>query len=86
LSRQKNRSITLPHKLTMHKRREQFEHQKEYRLAFGIWKSVFDFENVELFIVEKNTPWPISPPNEQQHRKRLRLGGLEDCCRLLRTK
>jgi hypothetical protein len=72
----------LPHRLTMHKR-DDYAHQKEYRLAFGIWKSVFDFENVELFIVDKNTPWPMSRPNEQHHRKKLRVGGLEDCCRLL---
>src|SRR4051812_2620753 len=44
----------LPDRLTMHKR-DDYAHQQEYRLAFGIWKSVFDFENVELFIVEKDT-------------------------------
>jgi hypothetical protein len=75
----------LPHMLTTHKRND-YEHQKEYRLAFGIRASVFDFENVELLIVDKDSRWPISRPNEQQHRKRLRLGGLEDCCRLQGTK
>src|SRR4029450_4958227 len=40
----------LPDRLTMHKR-DDYTHQKEYRLAFGIWKGVFDFENVELFIL-----------------------------------
>jgi hypothetical protein len=71
----------LPDRLTMHKR-DDYAHQKEYRLAFGIWKSVFDFENVELFIADKNAPWPVSRPNEEHHRKRLRLGNLRDCCRL----
>jgi len=71
----------LPHMLTMHKR-DDYAHQKEYRLAFGILKSVFDFENVELFIVEKNTPWSVSRPKDTHQRKKSRLGGLEDCCRL----
>jgi hypothetical protein len=72
----------LPQMLTMHKRRDRYEHQQEYRLAFGIWRSVFDFENVELLIVDKDTRGPRSRLNEQHHRKKLRLGGLEDCCRL----
>jgi len=75
----------LPHMLTTHKR-DDYAHQKEYRLAFGIWRSVFDFENVECFILNKDTRWPTSRLNERQHRKKLRLGGLEDCCRLLGTK
>jgi hypothetical protein len=72
----------LPHMLTTHKRKD-YEHQKEYRLAFGIRASVFDFENVECFIVNKDTRWPRSRLDEQAHRMKVRLGGLQDCCRLL---
>jgi hypothetical protein len=73
----------LPHMLTLHKR-DEYERQREYRLAFGIRAGIFDFENVETFIVDKNSPWPILPANEQHHRKRVRIGGLNDCCRLLK--
>jgi hypothetical protein len=72
----------LPHLLTMHKH-EDHEWQREFRLAFGIRANVFDFENVECFIVEKDFHWPrliLDPPS---HRKKLHLGALEDCCRLL---
>ena len=43
----------------MHKH-ERFERQQEYRLAFGTRANVFDFENVECFIVDKDTRWPRS--------------------------
>ena len=74
----------LPDRLTMHKR-DDYAHQKEYRLAFGIWKSVFDFENVELFVADKDALSQLSRPSDKHDRKRVRIGSLEDCCRILRT-
>jgi hypothetical protein len=71
----------LPDKLTMHKH-EQYKPQREYRLAFGTRASVFDFENVECFIVDRNTRWPRLKLDPQGHRMKLSLGPLEDCCRL----
>lgn len=56
---------------------------REYRLAFGTRADVFDFENVQYYIVDKNYRWPRLTPNRQAHISTLRLGNLEDCCRLL---
>ncbi len=72
----------LPDRLTMHKR-NQYESQREYRLAFGTRANVFDYENVECFIVDENTHWPRLTLDPQVHRLKLRLGSLRDCCRLL---
>jgi hypothetical protein len=71
----------LPHKLTMHKH-EQYEPQREYRLSFGTRANAFDFENVECFLVDRNTRWPRLKLDPQGHRMKLYLGPLEDCCRL----
>jgi hypothetical protein len=71
----------LPDKLTMHKR-DDYKHQKEYRLAFSIQTSVFDYENVECFLVNKETRWPRAWLNEHAHRINVRVGTLEDCCRI----
>jgi hypothetical protein len=72
----------LPDRLTMHKR-DQYESQCEYRLAFGTRANVFDYGNVECFMVDENTHWPQITLNPQVHRLKLRLGNLRDCCRLL---
>jgi hypothetical protein len=67
----------------MHKHKE-YEQQSEYRLAFGIRANVFDFENVEYFVVEKQFQWPRLDlqAHAYRHRMKLFLGGVEDCCRL----
>jgi hypothetical protein len=72
----------LPHRLTMHKR-DQYASQCEYRLAFGTRANVFDYENVECVVVDKNTIWSRLTLDPQVHRLKLRLGTLRDCCRLL---
>lgn len=71
----------LPHRLTMHKR-EEYKRQGEYRFAFGVRADVFDFENVECFVADKDTRWPRVRLDPQAHRKKLHLGSLGDCCRL----
>jgi hypothetical protein len=72
----------LPHLLTMHKHKD-YESQCEYRLAFGTRSNVFDFENVQCYVVEKDFQWPRLALNPQSHRMKLRPGGLEGYCRLL---
>ena len=71
----------LPHLLTLHKHKD-YEHQREYRLAFGTRANVFDYENIRGYIVDKDHRWPRLAPHPQAHRIKLRLGNLEDCCRL----
>jgi hypothetical protein len=73
----------LPDRLTMHKH-EHYEWQHEYRFAFGTRANVFDFENVECFVLGKEVRWPRLILDPQAHRLKLRLGSLEDCCRLLK--
>jgi hypothetical protein len=72
----------LPHLLTMHKQKK-YDHQREYRFAFGTRSNVFDYENVQGYIVEKDYRWPRLTLNPHAHRMKLQLGNLEDCCRLL---
>jgi hypothetical protein len=72
----------LPHLLTMHKH-EDFQPQKEYRLAFGIRSSVFDFQNVDYFIANDETDWPRVEIDMSAHRKKVWLGALTDCCRIM---
>jgi hypothetical protein len=72
----------LPHLLTMHKH-EEHRRQCEFRLAFGIRANVFDFENVTCFVVEKDFQWPRLILDPSFHRKKVHLGALGDCCRLL---
>ena len=72
----------LPDRLTMHKH-EEFSGQQEYRLAVGTRANVFDFENIEGFIVHKDYRWPRLKLDPQAHRLKLRLGSLADCCRSL---
>ena len=43
---------------------------------------VFDFENIEGFVVHKDYRWPRLTLNPQAHRLKLRVGPLKDCCRL----
>ena len=71
----------LPDRLTMHKHHD-YSVQKEYRLAFGTRANVFDFENIEGFVVHKDYRWPRLTLDPQGHRMRLRIGPLTDCCRL----
>jgi hypothetical protein len=71
----------LPDRLTMHKHRD-YEAQREYRLAFGTRANVFDFENVECFVLDNQVRWPRIVLDPQVHRLKLRLGNLEDCCRI----
>lgn len=73
----------LPHLLTLHKHKD-YEHQREYRFAFGTRANVFDVENIQGYIVEKDYRWPRLDLNRQVHvhRMKLQLGSLEDCCRL----
>jgi hypothetical protein len=72
-----------PDKLTMHKRKDEYGYQKEYRLAFGTRTDVFDFENVECFIVNEDTGWPSTTLDEQAHTFKVRVGALDGCCRML---
>jgi hypothetical protein len=72
----------LPHRLTMHKHAS-FSLQCEYRLAVGTQANVFDFENIEGVIVHKDHVWPRLKLDPQEHRLKLRLGSLADCCGLL---
>jgi hypothetical protein len=65
----------------MHKH-EDYEWQHEYRFAFGTRANVFDFENVECFVLGKDVRWPRLILDAQAHRLKLGLGNLEDCCRL----
>lgn len=71
----------LPDRLTMHKH-ESYAPQREYRFAFGTRTNVFDFENVECFVLQNNFRWPRQVLDAQVHRLKLRLGNLEDCCRI----
>jgi hypothetical protein len=66
----------------VHKHKEH-ESQCEYRFAFGTRANVFDFENVQCYVLEEDFQWPRLTLNTQSHRMKLRLGSLEDCCRLL---
>lgn len=68
--------------MTMHKR-DDYRHQKEYRLAFGIGASVFDYENVECFITNKDTRWQRHRLDDQAHRRKVRVGSLKNCCRVV---
>jgi hypothetical protein len=61
----------------MHKHKGH-ESQCEYRFAFSTRANVFDFENVECFVVEKDFQWPRLILNTQSHWIKLRLGNLED--------
>lgn len=72
----------LPDRLTMHKH-ESYRPQREYRFAFGTRTSAFDFENIECFVVHDEFRWPKQVLDPQVHRLKLRLGNLEDCCRVL---
>jgi hypothetical protein len=72
----------LPHMLTMHKHAD-FSSQREYRLAVGIRASVFDLKNIEGFMVHQDYRWPILTLDRQAHLKKLWIGSLTDCCRLL---
>ena len=45
-----------------------------------------DFENVEGFIVDKDYRWPRLDLDRQAHIMKLRLGNLEECCRLVPDK
>ena len=70
-----------PHLLTLHKH-ESHASDREYRFAFGIRADVFDFENVFGFIVPPAYDFPSIKLDPQLHRMKLRLGNLEDCCRI----
>jgi hypothetical protein len=72
----------LPDQLAMHKHKTHAS-QAEYRFAFGTRADVFDFENVECFIIDHETRWPVDSLDPQAHRMKLRLGCLDDCCRLI---
>jgi hypothetical protein len=72
----------LPDRLTMHKHKDNAA-QQEYRIAVGTRANVFDFENVEGFIVHRNWRWPTLRLDPQAHRMKLHMGPLSECCRLL---
>jgi len=44
---------------------------------------VFDSERIECFIIDRDVRWPRQILDPQCHRVKLRLGSVEDCCRLL---
>lgn len=71
----------LPDRLTMHKHHD-YAAQREYRLAFGRRANVFDFENIEGFVVHKDYVWPRLTLEPQAHRMKLLIGPLKNCCRL----
>ena len=72
----------MPDRLTMHKKKK-YEWQSEYRLAFGTRADVFDFERIECFVMDGEVESPLHVLDPQRHRLKLRLGSLEDCCRVL---
>lgn len=77
-------TYALPHLITMRKQKR-FEGQREYRFAFGIRANVFDFENVDYQTRHKDYRDVRERLDPQRHRLKLRLGPLQDCCRLLET-
>ena len=72
----------LPDKLTMHKH-EGFREQHEYRFAFGTKRDVFDFEHFDYELVREGVRQPRQVLKESDHRWKLKIGSLADCCRLL---
>jgi hypothetical protein len=72
----------LPDRLTMHKSLA-FKDQHEYRIAFGTRRDVFDFENVDYLIVREDERRRRRVLKEPEHRWKLTVGSLAQCCRLL---
>lgn len=72
----------LPDRLTMTKH-DRFKSQREYRFAFGTKRDVFDFENVEYVVVREGFTRPRQILRDGDHRMKVRLGSLPDCCRLI---
>lgn len=72
----------LPHRLTMSKH-QGYAQDQEYRFAFGTRRDVFDFENVTGLIVPEGYEFPRLELEPQEHRMKLMLGSLADCCRLV---
>lgn len=72
----------LPDRLVMHKH-EDFDHQREYRFAFGTRANVFDFERVDCFVVDGNDRPSRLALDPQCHRMKLRVGSLVCCCHIL---
>jgi hypothetical protein len=72
----------LPHLLTLHKHTG-FVGQHEYRFAFGIRTNVFNFEHVDCFLLREDETLPLAGLEPTHHRKLVRLGSLNDCCRML---
>jgi hypothetical protein len=72
----------LPARIVMHKHRD-FAHQHEYRFAFGTKANVFDFQNADYALVRDVTGVATALNERECPRMKLRLGPMEDCCRLV---
>jgi len=70
----------LPERIVMHKS-EKFSYQCEYRFAFSTKADAFEFENVDLNLVQGQPARVL--PGSHPHML-LRLGPMSDCCRIRR--
>ena len=75
-------TYALPDRIVMHKH-EYFRDQHEYRFAFGIHSDVFDYERVQWTLESRGTTSQRRELNESDHRLKIWIGSLTDCCRLL---
>ena len=75
-------TYALPDRIVMHKH-EYFRDQHEYRFAFGIHSDVFDYERVQWTLESRGTTSQRLELNESDHRLKIWIGSLTDCCRLL---
>jgi hypothetical protein len=73
---------SLPDRITMHKHKF-FLPQCEYRFAFGTKADVFDCNNVRPALIGEAMDQARRDLNPLDHRKTLRIGPLDDCCRLM---
>ena len=73
-------TYALPDRIVFHKH-EAFSDQHEYRFAFGTQDDVFDFQRVQYSLRSAGSqPRNL---NASDHRLKVRIGSLADCCRLL---
>jgi hypothetical protein len=70
----------LPERIVMHKP-QRFADQCEYRFAFSTKADAFEFENVNLTLVQGQ---PARLPLDSYPPMRLKLGPMSDCCRIHR--
>ena len=75
-------TYALPDRIVMHKH-EDFRDQHEYRFAFGTRSDVFDYERVRWTLQSGDTVASRGELNESDHRLKIWIGSLTDCCRLL---